>query len=323
MMNDYRNILLDLYPEWLTGAIFTELLDTYDVPWKTSFDGIDLDIEYFGNHSGSKIISPLLQKLLTEDGLSDENKSRLVRMIYNKYNLQWNKVWEVLNVEYNPIDNYNRIHKEEVVETEERLTNKDETGTNKENTTNSTTDNKNKTTKNTGTQTLSGQDSENLQATSVSERDTSHSYNSNTQNGIYGFDSGAASNHDKSDTTQGDTGSEDVNITDTSNNSYTKSNTTTNDLTETITDNNEISNTGNSEQERVITSTIDDSGNKTTITETTDRGNIGVTTSQQMIESEIELRNKYNFIEILFRDVDNILTIPNAYGTKQNQIYYN
>lgn len=38
-------------------------------------------------------------------------------------------------------------------------------------------------------------------------------------------------------------------------------------------------------------------------------GNIGVTTSQQMLESEINLRNKYILIEIIFKDVDKILTL--------------
>ena len=38
------------------------------------------------------------------------------------------------------------------------------------------------------------------------------------------------------------------------------------------------------------------------------RGNIGVTTSQQMIESEIELRQK-NYYDIVFRDLDRVLTL--------------
>ena len=37
-------------------------------------------------------------------------------------------------------------------------------------------------------------------------------------------------------------------------------------------------------------------------------GNIGVTTSQQMLESEIELREKYNFYNIVMNDVDSLIT---------------
>ena len=42
--------------------------------------------------------------------------------------------------------------------------------------------------------------------------------------------------------------------------------------------------------------------------ELTRSGNIGVTTSQQMLESEIQLR-KYNFYEELFKDVNSVATL--------------
>ena len=41
----------------------------------------------------------------------------------------------------------------------------------------------------------------------------------------------------------------------------------------------------------------------------TRKGNIGVTTSQQMLESEVILRNKYLFQDIIFKDLDNILML--------------
>lgn len=44
--------------------------------------------------------------------------------------------------------------------------------------------------------------------------------------------------------------------------------------------------------------------------ELTRSGNIGVTTSQQMIESEFELRMKNDFYEVVYKDTDSILTIP-------------
>ena len=39
-------------------------------------------------------------------------------------------------------------------------------------------------------------------------------------------------------------------------------------------------------------------------------GNIGVTTSQQMIESEIMLRKKHDFYQIVFDDLDSLLAFP-------------
>lgn len=41
----------------------------------------------------------------------------------------------------------------------------------------------------------------------------------------------------------------------------------------------------------------------------TRHGNIGVTTSQQMLESEIVLREKHNFLEMIFRDIDSVLCL--------------
>lgn len=41
----------------------------------------------------------------------------------------------------------------------------------------------------------------------------------------------------------------------------------------------------------------------------TRHGNIGVTTSQQMLQSEIDLRSNYQFVEQLFNDVDSILAM--------------
>ena len=51
--------------------------------------------------------------------------------------------------------------------------------------------------------------------------------------------------------------------------------------------------------------TIDHTGTR----ELTRSGNIGVTTSQQMLESEIKLRAFYNMIDILFNDVDKVLCL--------------
>ena len=59
------------------------------------------------------------------------------------------------------------------------------------------------------------------------------------------------------------------------------------------------------------TSTNNVDGTKTTDSDKTltRKGNIGVTTSQQMLESEVILRNKYLFQDIIFKDLDNILML--------------
>ena len=59
------------------------------------------------------------------------------------------------------------------------------------------------------------------------------------------------------------------------------------------------------------TSTNNVDGTKTTDSDRTltRKGNIGVTTSQQMLESEVILRNKYLFQDIIFKDLDDILML--------------
>lgn len=69
------------------------------------------------------------------------------------------------------------------------------------------------------------------------------------------------------------------------------------------------------------TETIKESGTRTTEqsgqevtrdtgdTQTTRSGNIGVTTSQQMLQSELELRT-YDFVQGVYADIDTILTCP-------------
>lgn len=58
------------------------------------------------------------------------------------------------------------------------------------------------------------------------------------------------------------------------------------------------------------TDNVVDNVNTETGTRKLDRhGNIGVTTSQQMLQSEIDLRTNYNFVEMLFKDVDSVMTL--------------
>lgn len=56
----------------------------------------------------------------------------------------------------------------------------------------------------------------------------------------------------------------------------------------------------------ITTDTNIESGSRTT----TRHGNIGVTTNQQMITQEIEMRSKFNLYEIMMQDLDSIIAHP-------------
>lgn len=53
----------------------------------------------------------------------------------------------------------------------------------------------------------------------------------------------------------------------------------------------------------------DETVNHTGVRTLTRSGNIGVTTSQQMLESELKLRALYNMVDILFTDIDKVLCL--------------
>ena len=89
-------------------GVFSRLAaDEYDVPWAEDDIAILLDVEYYLNVSGEKIISPLVRKLLDDDGtLSDGNKEGIVGIIYALKSPYWAKQWATLSAQYNPIENY-------------------------------------------------------------------------------------------------------------------------------------------------------------------------------------------------------------------------
>lgn len=88
-------------------AIFYAL-QSFDIPWKSLDININLDSDYCINHSGKKITSPLVDFFIdTETGKIDSTSmSMLANVIYTKYGMKWNKQWDTMYFEYDPISNY-------------------------------------------------------------------------------------------------------------------------------------------------------------------------------------------------------------------------
>lgn len=228
--------LNDIFPDWLTtGGIFTLLSavkgEESELPW--DMDANLLDMDYHGNHSGGKIISPLLYQLREADNgtISVIHKAQLALLIYNKYIDNWTKRWNALQTEYNPLENYSML---------ENLTDDDTTVTH------------GKTTTRTGSVEMTPE--------AVMTVESS----------VYAYDNSNPSPDAKTVSTP------------------TGSNTTEyNDLTDT-----EGGTTGTKHSY-----------------EKTRSGNIGVTTSQQMLQAELEIRT-YDYYLSVFEDIDKVLTIP-------------
>ena len=187
-------VLNDVFSQWLNDkGIIKTLTDNYDVPWKNVVQGSILDLEYHGNRSGGKIISPLVEKLITKDGISDVNAIKLCGLIYSRNNTNWKKLWDTLSFEYNPIENYNMQEVED--------SNNTNTGTIKNAGTSATS--------NTGTIDNVGSASTTNTGTVSINNDTSG------QNNLYGFNSsnpvGDSTNSGTSDTTTTNDLAENVN----------------------------------------------------------------------------------------------------------------
>ena len=219
-----------------TNEIFKTIMTNYTLPWSEDESITDalLDFEYINNYSGRKIISPAVSNNLGTDGkITAAGFEKLCDVCYMMFNKKWTRNWTILNMEYNPIENY-AMNEHTVL----------------------TRDNK---------ESHSGTDS-NVRTGSVGV-----SASSSGENKVSAFNS---SEYQPADSSTG-----------------SGSNTTTfNNLTDAETHGHIIDN--------------DD-------TETTDHtrtGNIGVTTSQQMAESDLQLW-RWNFFYEVFADIDNVFTV--------------
>ena len=202
--------------------------------WLQTEDKNSLWINYLYNHSGNKEESCLLSNYVF---VNDNSLDILNNIVKNIYLDKWNKLYNVLNSEYNPIENYNRVE--------------------------------NTTINNTGNETTN----ENINNSEVL--------------------TGGHTNNNTNENTHKISASNDENFSNDSNDINNSSDVFTyNDETKTNT----------------ATNTSSKNNTGTNKTHSTISGNIGVTTTQQMIVSEIELR-KYNIVDEFYSDLDNLLTI--------------
>lgn len=316
--------------DWLSGnGIFTVMASNNSLPWADNTTPIDLDYDYYGNHSGNKITSCLVDKLSDKNGeLSTENMERLARIIFSKYHENWERAWYALSLEYNPIHNYDG---DETVTTERTYENTNNNTLTNTKTHNLSVDNTGTVTDN-DTITKTGTDITNI--INVEDKTGSDTLtksgketNTDTKNGsmietneIAGYNSSTYSNDSKKTTSYN-------NYTDTNELSYntredvqnydTNVN-TVNDETVTYNTTNIDNKTTTNNLKEETKGTISDSGTNnnqengsesTTVT-TKKGGNLGVTTTQQMLTSELEFRAMYNFFNnLVYKNIDEVLTI--------------
>lgn len=281
-MNDLLR-LKHVFSDYLNNGIFAALEDL-SAPWSEDQTALPLDILYIENHSGDKIISPMVRKRLNSDNvLTNENISTLAGVLLAYYGQKWMKLWDVLLIEYNPLSNYDMV--ESGSNTNIKTGSLDRSGAITKSGSESVSDEL----------TYSGKES-NKRSGSVEDSGAAADNSENSSSGIYGYNSQSAVPADTQQSSAAHKNTQTFNnVTD--ERSFTNR-TDSRDIVTTYTN-------------RADTDSRKDTYNNITDAAThslTRKGNIGVTTSQQMLESEIEVR-KWLYFENVMQDIDKLLTL--------------
>lgn len=307
-----RTKLKDVFLDPISAGIF-DTFQNLNVPWKG--EGIDesLDLFFITNY-GERLISPLTNTCLDTTGkLTAAKQTLLATAIVNLFGRNWTKEYAVLSAQYDPIENYSMEEKHTGNDTRlETPTNWKETTTEKpgvdgysETETQTPTNWKESRKETVGddgyteTETQTPTDWEKTIKSDKADNDVEGSTS------LYAFNSSDPVPISKSET---QTDSRSVE-TQTGTYETKKEISGEKDV--------DIERTGTYETKREIegekitetghTGTYED---KTTYNSTLIRsGNIGVTTSQQMIEQEINLWKWNYFRDVVFPDVAKALTI--------------
>lgn len=276
--------LYTFFPEYpISGAIFSKMKDA---PWQeVPGAGLDMDIAYLAMWSGNKPVTYFVTAM-DKDGVFDQQK--LADILWTLYGRSWKRLWDALNSEYNPLNNYDVEENVERDETIDKTTDRDitENGTvnysdsgsadttSKSDTTSSETEN---TTVNYGKQVKTDSETDNFVYgfNSASEVPTDIAKMISTE-----VNSGNDTTNRKLDGEVHTTGSSGTTTTDES--TTTSKDTTQDDIEENTKDNEKIART------RV--------------------GNIGQNTYQELLSQEFELW-KWNFFHQVFMDCDKYLVL--------------
>lgn len=268
---DFDTYLFETIGGYLSGLGYDEVYNAI------SHNADELDFSYTQIHSAGKYVSPALARLLTISkdgtyalrytaGITEEHIKHMCYTVAMKYGNKWNRLYQALTADYNPIHNYDMTESGS------------DSGESSETPDLTTTD----------TQTDSSTTTPNLTDTVSSKTgyETSVRTTSNDTNRVAGFNS---SELQPSDAGTGNTtrqGSADSNYEQT---------TGTDSQTGTLKEEGSRSNT---HTEKGMTHRGETSSHSLTRS-----GNIGVTTTQKMISEELELRSNVLY-DIIMEDMD-------------------
>ena len=127
------NELIPMY--FLSGAIFTKMDSMFTLPFKNdvSIPALDIDFmntygeretsplvdnflklnfDYVVDPDGHYVFTPKNNKVIYLDSSMQSVLGGLSQIIWQRYNVQWSKLWDTMKLKYNPIHNYNMVENE-------------------------------------------------------------------------------------------------------------------------------------------------------------------------------------------------------------------
>ena len=123
-------LIKDLFPDvFNNGGVFTIIREMFTLPWSKEFDK-SIDIEFiltYGDMHASRLAYTLLEHytgrvlndndvLVEDDGqryvITKQGLYEIAKIVYNRYALNWTKLYNTLTFEYNPIENYSMLETE-------------------------------------------------------------------------------------------------------------------------------------------------------------------------------------------------------------------
>ena len=259
-------------------SLFTTLDDTYNPNLKQllNTDNDSLSLDYLGNRL-DKILSPLYIRLIdkyiadgdTQDVAIQHANAKLIKIIESKYLYNWNRLAEAMFKDYNPINNYDMVETREINEKTDKSIITEESNEFNEN----------------GNKTINIKEDNDTNTSTERELVT----NDKEQQKYAGFNTDTPKIVTETD--------KDGNVTESNSGESIESKEINNTESEERSGNNSSSSSSE---------TVGELKDNKRDEELRRSGNIGVTTSQQMIQSEIELR-KHNLEDIIFKNIDEVL----------------
>lgn len=279
-----RKRLIDVIP---LGDDFFSFFES--PPWGELISSSDLDLMLLSSF-GQRPIAPIIELLLgSESVLSEESRQRLAKILSSKYKTNWQKKWDILQLEYNPINNYK-------LDVTENNTLDRTVGTDTTETTNITHDETNTIT---NTKTYDTTNSQEVNSTSTLDETNSSNVSGNGSENVFGFNSSSAVPSSSNNNT--------------SNGSNTVDSTTgvegTSSDKKTGTEKDNGSNTIKSTHNNERTYSQDVTNNDVESRNSNREGSLGIFTIQDMLKKEVEFWD-WNYFDNVMHDVASFLTIP-------------